>query len=149
MRKRYGFEAMTKRSKKVDDVTEHAKYICRAIDEIACTGSESLCKALGVPSFCDQPSSSESDESTDDECAGESLQDYENSCSKSEKSDPQFTTSDLIDIVKASLFNYFEVIDGLQGSQISYVSLVELVEPHLTSQELEQLKIPFEAFTVL
>ena len=148
MRKQYGFEAMTKRSKKVNDAIEHAKYICRAIDEIACTRSESLCKALGVPSFCDQPSSSESDESTDDECVGESLQDYENSCFKSEKSNPQFTTSDLVDIVKASLFNYFEVIDRLQGSQISYVSLVELVEPHLTSQEMEQLKISFEAFTV-
>ena len=141
MRKQYGFESMNERSKVVDSAVQHAKYIRESIEELAKSKDRSVLKALAI---ANDESDSSTDESTDDDNqdAGD---DQEESHQQSDIEVVQNNVPKLVEIVRSSFFNYFEIVERLRNCTPSN-SLLELVKPELTQEENDQLLISHEAF---
>lgn len=139
MRKQYGFESMIERSKVVDTALQHAKYIRESIEELAKSKDRSVLKVLAI-------ASDESDSSTD-----ESTDDDDQDATGDQEPQQQFEAvqhdvAKLVEIVRSSFFNYFEIVERLPGCPLSNSSLLELVKPELPREGNDQLLISYEAF---
>lgn len=139
MRKQYGFESMNERSKVVDTALQHAKYIRESIEVLAKSKDRSVLKVLAIAS---DESDSITDESTDDDDQ-DATGDQE---PQQQFEAVQHDVAKLVEIVRSSLFNYFEIVERLPGCPLSNSSLLELVKPELPREENDQLLISYEAF---
>ena len=158
-RKQFGFEHMNQRSKRVEEALKHAQYIRQAIDKLARTKEIAVLRALGIDlteSDCDTSSDESTDEDEDEQLEPCNL-------SLTDQTDSNFRLrndlSGVTDLIKASHFNFFEIIAHLQHNYgENYISpknvceelieLLELDELKLDKKETEQLRISCEAYSV-
>lgn len=147
IRKRYGFENMKERSKQVESTLQHVKYIRESIEELAKSKDRSMLKALGIPEFSEDGDSS-TDDSTDEEDQAEVGDSEPCQHHGTAHENCEYDVPQVLEIIRKSLFNYFEIFERLRECPMSYSSLVELVQTELTQQERDQLQISYEAFTL-
>ena len=127
MRKRYGFESIN------EAAMQHVKYIRRAIEM---SKNEPLLKSFGLQPV--EIESSSDDDTTDDEIHHSDFED------DMDHEPPHLNTAQLVEVVKSSQFNYFEIHEQLGGQQCQ--ELIPTVTPHLAKSEISQLQLSFEAF---
>ena len=65
-RRRFGFESMSKRANKVEQVLKETDRVREAIDDIAQTQDKAMLESIGIP--CEMSSEDESDKSDTEEC---------------------------------------------------------------------------------
>lgn len=138
IRKQYGFEGMIRRSKKVEGAIMHSKHIRESIERLARIEKKAVLRSMGVH-ISDTDSSS--DESTDDSDDDVTCHRNENLSMVNHSTDP----ATVIEAVRKSLFNYFEIVEHYP---IAYSSLLEIVTPELSKEELQQLQVSYEAFCI-
>jgi hypothetical protein len=140
-RKQLGFESMSQRTKKVEDVITHVEYIRTAIEKLALTKEKAVLTNLGLD--CNDGQSSEDDSEDNESC---------------EEVQPLATCDNLsleclTTLVKDSQLNWFEVAERLEkthGPQCPHIKelsqSIELLK--LSLKEKEQLRISYEAFVL-
>ena len=65
-RKPFGFQNMSQRMKKVEDVITHVEYICTAVDKLAVTKENAVLRNLGLS--CSDEDSSDDDGENSKSC---------------------------------------------------------------------------------
>ena len=138
--KRFGFQSITKHAKNVEEALERCQFIRNSIDKLANVREKSLLISLGIPV---QSDSEESDEESNDDYA-DSMDDSGNTSNRA--------LSPLLEIVKKSNFNWFEIMEVLTvqcGEEIESEQLHEKTGAlKLSNKERQLLNVSYEAFTV-
>ena len=98
--------------------------------------NEALFKSFGLQPI--EIESSSDDDTTDNEIH---CSDFEDDM---DHEPPHLNTTQLVEIVKSSQFNYIEIYEQLGGQQCQ--ELISTVTPHLAKSEISQLQLSFEAF---
>ena len=139
-RKQFGFESMSQRTKKVEDVITHVEYIRTAIDKLAVTKEKAVLRNLGLS--CSDEESRDNDGENSESCEEEGQ-----SMTMCEELTPQELTT----LVQDSQLNWFEIAERLEnthGRQCPHIKqssqLIDLLE--ISMKEKEQLRISYEAF---
>ena len=141
-RKQFGFENMTQRTKKVEDVIAHVEYIRTAIEKLAMTKELAVLRNLGLTCNDKESSDSENEDSGSCDEDGQSLTTCED-----------VTPQELTSLVQESQLNWFEIAEKLEnthGHQCPHVKeLSKFINSlEISMKEKEQLRISYEAFTL-
>ena len=151
-RKHFGFENMLERSRKVEACIDHAKYIRKAVDELARSKEKSVLMSLGIQSDPSDSSSGSADESTDED-------DYYSGLDRNQSQVCSLHWEDLslklCEIVVQSEFNWFEVVArvealvGLDDSDAVMTQLSSSIDKlRIGKKEKRMLEISREALLV-
>ena len=139
-RKHFGFQNITKHTKNVEEALERCQSIRNSIEKLANIQEKSLLISLGIPV---QSDTEESDEESND--SADSLSDAEVCPTGCEKTLPC-----LLEIIKKSNFNWFEIMEVLtvQHRDVESEQLKEEIGAlELTNKEKQLLNVSYEAFT--
>ena len=137
--KQFGFQQISKNAKSVREALEQCQSIRSSIDKLANIQEKSLLISLGIPVESD---SEDSDDKTSDSDDG--IADPE-----SDMSDSQ-TLPSLLEIVKKSNYNMFEIMESLAvqcGEEVLAETVYEKIGGlDLISQDRQLLTVSYEAF---
>ena len=140
MRKQYSFQNMRERSSHVEDAIMHAKHIREFTDDLAKSKNSSVLRVLDVSQLSDI------NESTDD-CIDQLDLDVESESNECKQqcvgSSVDNDWNNLVDLIRKSSFNYFEVVDHCS---ISFPELIHIISPEPSREKLERLEISYQAY---
>ena len=143
-RKQFGFQNISKQVKDVEDVLKQCQFIRNSIDKLVSIQERSLLISLGIPVQSDSEESD--DESSDDLSDNDCVPDSDVSHSGDDQTLPS-----LLEIVKKSNFNWFQIMEDMtvqHGKEVVTEQLYNKMELlDLSSKERQLLSVSYEAFT--